>query len=149
MKKQALKIFTTVSLLTTLVVASVYANPDGRIWVNIPFAFTVGEKTLPAGQYTIEHNPVIRGSLIVRSADCRASVTGLTMNVYSQTIQTQAKLVFHRYGNQYFLAQAWRSGLDVGEEFPKSRAERKAAKGASDRLAKTDAKPEVVYIAGQ
>ena len=49
MKKQALRIFTMVNFLTVFAVASVYANSEGPLQVNIPFAFTLGNKTLPAG----------------------------------------------------------------------------------------------------
>ena len=147
MKKQALRIFTMVSLLTVLVVASVYANPYSRIRVTIPFAFAVGDKTLPAGQYTVERNRIAPELLIVRSADGRATATGFTKQVQRPTTQTQAKLVFHRYGNQYFLAQVWR--MDGGEAFPKSRAERAAARGAAKHLARADAEPESVSIAAQ
>ena len=40
--------------------------------------------------------------------------------------QERAKLVFHRYGNQYFFAQAWVDGDSRGLEAQKSRAERAA-----------------------
>jgi hypothetical protein len=149
MKKQALRIFTLLSLLTVFVAASVYAYPDGRIRVKIPFAFNVGEKTLPAGEYTVERNPIIRDALIVCSADCREGVTPLVNPIHSQANQNQTKLIFHRYGSQYFLAQVWTAGTDVGQEFPKSRAERTAAKRLSERLARADAGPEFVSIAAQ
>src|SRR5438094_822043 len=114
MKKQTLRIFTMVSLLTVLVVASVYANSNGPMKVNIPFAFTVGDKTLPAGQYTFERNQLIPQLVMIRSTDGRTTARGFTTRVYSHTSQTQAKLVFHRYGNQYFLAQVWRGVMDDG-----------------------------------
>ena len=40
--------------------------------------------------------------------------------------QERAKLVFHRYGNQYFFAQAWVDRQKTGLEAPKSRAEQAA-----------------------
>jgi hypothetical protein len=40
--------------------------------------------------------------------------------------QERAKLVFHRYVNQYFFAQAWVDGEKTGLEASKSRAERAA-----------------------
>jgi len=36
------------------------------------------------------------------------------------------KLVFHRYGDQYFLYQVWPAGTSTGRQFLKSRSERDA-----------------------
>jgi hypothetical protein len=149
MKKQTLRIFTMVSLLTVLMVASVCANADGRMRVNIPFAFTVADQTLPAGEYTFERNQIIPQLLMIRSIDGRATARGFTMHVKSQTTQSQARLVFHRYGNRYFLAQVWRGVMDDGLAFLKSRAERAAAKESAKHLAKTNTEPEAVSIALQ
>jgi hypothetical protein len=35
----------------------------------------------------------------------------------------RSKLVFHRYGDRYFLAQIWVAGYNSGRELPKSRQE--------------------------
>jgi hypothetical protein len=36
----------------------------------------------------------------------------------------EARLVFHRYGNTYFLSQVWMAGSSVGRELRKMRQER-------------------------
>ena len=41
--------------------------------------------------------------------------------------QKTSKLVFHRYGSQYFLAQIWTAGNDRGQELPESGREREVA----------------------
>ena len=41
------------------------------------------------------------------------------------------KLVFHRYGDQYFLAEFWNLGSTTGYEFRRSKAEREIARSAS------------------
>jgi hypothetical protein len=53
------------------------------------------------------------------------------------------KMVFHRYGDEYFLSQIF-LGSTTGAQLHKSKAERKAEKNM--RLAKNDAKPEVVEV---
>jgi hypothetical protein len=45
----------------------------------------------------------------------------------SAQVQEKSKLVFHRYGNQYFLAQIWTAGNDRGRELPKTEQEREIA----------------------
>jgi hypothetical protein len=43
----------------------------------------------------------------------------------------KTELVFNKVGNQYFLAQIWVAGSAAGNEVPKSRMEKRLAKGGS------------------
>jgi hypothetical protein len=54
MKKRILKNFTMLSLLLMLTAVSDAAQSERTKVTNIPFNFIVGEKTLPAGEYTLE-----------------------------------------------------------------------------------------------
>src|SRR2546423_13151438 len=51
MKKQLFGTFAILSLLFALTVVSVQAQSGSRITVHVPFAFQIGNKTLPAGDY--------------------------------------------------------------------------------------------------
>jgi hypothetical protein len=145
MKKQVLRIFSLLSLSVMLAVVSVSANPTSPLEANIPFDFSVGGKTLLAGVYTV--TPMTTpGILLIRSEDGRAAALVVTNRVQARQEQDQTKLVFHRYGNQYFLAQVWRAGDGDGRELLRSRAERELIKSNSNHLAKKAAEPEVVRI---
>jgi hypothetical protein len=63
------------------------------------------------------------GSAILRSRDGRASAM-VQMGSVMGKAQESAKLIFNRYGNHYFFAQAWVDGENFGLQAPKSRAER-------------------------
>lgn len=82
-----------------------------RIIAKIPFRFEVGKKSLPAGKYTITVvNPSSdRKILQIRSMDGRASAVILTTGV-SGNIADNAKLVFERYEDRYYFAQAQLAG---------------------------------------
>lgn len=82
-----------------------------RVLANIPFDFNVGTKKLPAGKYTITViNPASdRKTLQIRSNDGRSTAITLTTAVMG-TASENAKLVFHRYGDEYFFAQAQMAG---------------------------------------
>ena len=56
MKKQALKTLTMLSLVLMLTAVSVCAQSERSKFTNIPFNFIVGQKTLLAGEYTVEPN---------------------------------------------------------------------------------------------
>jgi len=82
-----------------------------RLIAKIPFAFTVGHKTLPAGRYTVTVlNPSSdRKSLQVRSMDGHSSAIVLTIAA-NATATDNAKLVFDCYGDHYYFAQAQMAG---------------------------------------
>jgi hypothetical protein len=58
----------------------------------------------------------------------------MVQTVSARTLDTHkdARLVFHRYGNQYFLHQVWTTDLDSGRELPASKQERSLAKGPAN-----------------
>ena len=68
-EKASFGMFTMLSLLLVLTTASVNAQSK-RSFINIPFSFTVGDKTLPAGEYTIA--PITRDSYNVWQVESRS-----------------------------------------------------------------------------
>ena len=128
MKKQAYTLIAMIVLVGSLAVAG-QAQTNSRVAsiANIPFQFSVGNKTLPAGKYTLRPITDDGSAVVLRieSRDGRTNATLLTSSVEGKG-QQRGRLVFHRYGNQYFFAQAWVDGQETGLEAPKSRAERSA-----------------------
>jgi len=141
MKKQAYTVFAMIVLVGSMALA-VRAQTSGRrqLMANIPFQFHVGNKTLPAGEYTVvQVKPAsYRAMRQLRSKDGRAGAMVQTTSVIGKT-QESAKLVFRRYENQYFFAQAWVDGDNTGFETHKSRAERAAEREIAGIKAKTEA----------
>lgn len=78
-----------------------------RLIATIPFSFNVGKTTMPAGKYTITViNPSSdRKALQIRSANGSSSAMIQTIGVLGE-VSDDAKLVFHRYGDRYFFAEA-------------------------------------------
>ena len=131
MKKQALKTFTLLTALLTLTAVSVAAQSERSKITNIPFSFIVGEKTLPAGEYTVEPNRRDFDKVwLVQSSDGRTSALFTTMPVRASETQEKTRFVFHKYGDQYFLSQIWTPGDAAGRELPRLRPERELAKNA-------------------
>jgi hypothetical protein len=80
--------------------------------VNIPFAFGVQDQSLPAGQYLVVTVTPERSIRIV-SANGKHSAIVNTLPNYAKEPSSNSRLVFHRYGNEYFLAEVWTAGQDV------------------------------------
>lgn len=86
-----------------------------RIKVDVPFEFSVGKKTFPAGQYSI----VKTSPDILSLRNSREMV--LTTTVISRVLSTQPHvtpvLVFRIQGGRRQLTQVW-DGSTYGFEFP-------------------------------
>ena len=127
MKKQALTFFAMASLFVLLAVGSAYADfYSTKIRADIPFDFTVGNETLPAGTYTFKRLDTNTRVLVIQSPDHRVSAFAITNTVQDnpQRIEDESKLIFNRYGDLYFLTQVWAGGSISGRELPKTRLER-------------------------
>ena len=134
MKKQTLGRFTVLSFLLMLAAVSLSAQSERTGAINIPFSFTVGEKTLPAGEYSFEPNRKDSDLVwLVQSRDGHVTALFTTTAVRATETQEKAKLVFHKYGDQYFLSQIWTQGETAGRELLIQGFERQLAKDAIER----------------
>ena len=95
-------------------VLAINVHAQTKATASIPFAFSAGKTTLPAGRYTITVlNPSSdRKILQIRSVDGRSSVVVLTMGIISNASEN-AKLVFARDGDRYVFAQAQMAGDEI------------------------------------
>src|SRR5439155_18133539 len=84
-------------------------------------------------------------NLKISSVNGRTGQSVLTHNVRAGTLPAESKLVFRRYGDQYFLSQVWETGDSDGHELRKSRRET----GLERDMAKNTARPEMVAINGR
>jgi hypothetical protein len=134
MTKQILKGFTMLVLVVGLAFVSAVVSANGqssRVRGNVPFEFIVGDRSLPAGEYTVRSmtsgGEVLRIAdgdvLAIANGDGHRSTLRMANNLVSKGKAPSARLIFHRYGNQYFLAEVW-SGEQTGKQLRKSSQER-------------------------
>jgi len=91
----------------------------GDVIVDVPFEFSAAGQTLPSGHYIVaSHDDVIR--------IFNAHTAGLYIPTHAaiRSKSDGSKLVFHRYGNSYFLSAVWVTGNTIGKELFRSPAER-------------------------
>jgi hypothetical protein len=155
MQKQILKAATILSLVVALTITSTAAPaaPDSSssIRVNVPFDFTADHSILPAGKYTIQSAGVnFNGVIRITSDDNKATVFLLTHSAQSILSRDETVVIFHRYGDQYFLFQVWAIGDTIGSEIPKSSLERQAAGGIDNEKAQSaSGEPAEVIVAAR
>lgn len=127
MKKQLLVLIGLGLLLTTV---SAYAQTI-NVKATIPFDFIVNRSTLPAGAYSLQSMGSDGRVLLVRSSDNRPEALLVTNRSESRQAAEKSKLVFHKYGDRYFLSQIWVAGNASGHQLPKSPRENEIAQDFS------------------
>jgi hypothetical protein len=135
MKKQLLALIGLGLLLAT---ASAYAQ-SGVVKANVPFNFIVNNTQLPAGEYRIHPIGITPSAMAIQSPDRKVGLVFAPNACESLEPSKTTKLVFHRYGSEYFLAQIWTSGNDRGKELPVS--------GHEYELARNQPAQSVVVVA--
>lgn len=128
----------TLTVGLALVTAVVSANAQSaRVSIaKVPFEFNVGDKALPAGKYIVRAT-MESAALLVAGED--ASAVRLTHTIISSKTPDRGKLVFHRYGDRYFLSEVWDAGEKTGRQLLKSKQER----NIESQLASTASKSEL------
>jgi len=135
--KKLLSSLVLMSLLVFIAGGSVKAQD--RVTADIPFAFIVMNKVLPAGSYALGQYGPLPLLLIQESTSRKAACTLTTVVDNDPFKEFESKLVFRRYGEQYFLGQIWTG--HVGRQVHKSNEELKVAKGSPE--------PRLIYVAAK
>ena len=106
-------------LAACLVTSTALGQTDwGVTMANIPFAFTVANDTLPPGRYTV--TPVNQTLLRIFNSHNQGTFVPTT-GVEGKATESTSKMVFHRYGDAYFLSEVWASAS--GRKVFQSRSE--------------------------
>ena len=81
--------------------------------VDVPFAFSAGKQILPAGNYYVTAITPENTIALVSSPDGQHSLILADLPNYSDSPSADSRLVFQKYGNEYFLTQVWVKGDNV------------------------------------
>lgn len=94
-----------------------------EVQATVPFHFIVGGKQLPAGTYRLQK--ASDHILLIRNREKSAAVMAMVV-APSNTPQADNKLVFHKYGDRYFLTQVRCTDVNLNGAIPESKLERQA-----------------------
>jgi hypothetical protein len=128
MKKELLKGFAMLMLLVGMAfataVVSANAQSTQKVVADIPFEFVAGNQTMSAGKYAFARETAPENALVVRNNDLKISALLMTSGIEPKSGKTNARLIFHRYGERYFLVEVWSGANEIGRQLTKSRQER-------------------------
>src|ERR1044072_5508002 len=106
---------TTLALVAALTAQTAMAH-DNIVYVSVPFSFTAGNRTLPAGDYTVR--PLSTTSqyqmVFIQSKDGKNSVIVATRKASARVESTNTRVNFKHTGDQYVLESIsnYASGID-------------------------------------
>ena len=114
-----------VILVLALIVSAPMAQAQARTKAQVPFDFNLEQKLMPAGAYEIAS--MSNNVLAVRNLDTREGqllIEPMKKHASQAAEIPHAKLVFRKYGDQYFLAEIWNGQSSIGVAFPESKREK-------------------------
>lgn len=121
MKRNILGALMTLIVAITIASPAVHAQSQKMLTADVPFAFVIDSKQMPAGAYEVAK--VGDRATLVESADHRNQV--LAIYQYADSNKSfETKLVFDKIGDHYFLRQIWSSNSGQGYQVPSSKLEK-------------------------
>ena len=112
-------------VLASFVAAGPAHAQDHMVKATVPFNFTVGDRALPSGTYTIGSITTSPHVLSIRNWDKKVNLMSMGLSNESNPGHDNT-LVFHQYGNQYYLSEIRSEGASIDVRFPVSKAEKRA-----------------------
>jgi len=114
-----------------VVMTAAPAVAQGRVTVNVPFSFTAGTESLPAGQYVFERNGVTGTSLMkVYNVDRNEAIALATLPTGNRASSGNPRLLFEVLEGHYRLAEVWTAGAETGARLARTREQALIAKRA-------------------
>jgi hypothetical protein len=101
-----------------------FAQSNG-VRATVPFDFTVGSRLLPPGTYTIERESRNANVIMIRNHDKPIATLSLVHQDGNKS-PNGGKLLFHKYGGQYFLSEILCDQAGMNVELSPSKTEKRA-----------------------
>ncbi len=113
-----------VCLLASFADSSTVSAQDHAATATVPFNFNVGDRWVPAGTYIMTSDMSNPKVIFIRSKDGKVALLSVTRSEGRRS--DAGRLVFTKYGDQYFLHEILCSLCGMNVAFPGSKHERLA-----------------------
>jgi hypothetical protein len=120
--KYATRILVLVMMMTPLLAAAQLGN-SAKVVTKVPFDFMAGEKLFPAGQCIVMSAGNGGTQIMIRNASAKISQYSLVLSSDDQKGPAVNALIFHKYGNRYFLTGLKDASTHATYKLPETTAE--------------------------
>lgn len=111
------------TLIALPILAVAQMTSSTKIVGEVPFPFMVGNKHVPAGEWTVESAGYNSRALMIRNVDARLGLFIPATPDLAKRASDRYALVFHKYGDKAFLAGIKLAGDRIIYKIPEGRAE--------------------------
>ncbi|HJQ23386.1 MAG TPA: hypothetical protein VKA60_05680 [Blastocatellia bacterium] len=141
MKKTIFSTLMLLSFFAMLITVGAQAQTDAAMTAQVPFEFSVNRQTLPADKYEVQVK-LIGGNWALQINRHRRTegIYFVTQATIRGAAPDAPQLIFHRYGEEYFLAEVRLSYERDALKLPRSHAEEEVM------AAMQDAAPQIVAV---
>ena len=112
-------------IAATVITAGKAIAQDYAVRATIPFSFSVNGKQLPAGNYTLGTDVTSPRILKISDRTQHANALAVAMQAEEQKHKVN-QLVFHKYGDQYFLCEIRSEQSSLNVQLPTTKQEKRA-----------------------
>ena len=103
--------------------ASAQLSSSQKIVAQVPFGFVVGSKVVPSGEWIVQRASMDTKILLIRNTEGAVGMFSNISLVEAKKPAGDCTLVFHKYGNRYFLSGVSIADTSIGYRLPESKAE--------------------------
>jgi len=121
MKYAARMLAIAVTMLPLLATAQL--GSSSKMVTQVPFEFVAGNKTIPAGECVVRAGAAT-GTLSISNWDAGVGTFSVTTMAGTQKDSAVNALIFHKYGDRYFLAGMKVANNQAIYQIPEGRAEK-------------------------
>ena len=139
MRRRMCQVISVAAVILMLFTSAAVAQSARELVGDIPFSFHVGQSTLPAGAYIVKKCTTASGSqyITIRSMDGTKVMMQKTLPTAVGNRDAQPRLIFNRYGSDYFLSRVLSPADGIGQELFKEKREKELALAANGGKAST------------
>ena len=102
MKNAARILMIALTMLPLLATAQV--GNESKLITHVPFEFMAGNKVIPAGECSVASAGVGSSQILIRNWSAKISQFSMVLSSDYQKGPATNALIFHRYGDRYFLS---------------------------------------------
>jgi hypothetical protein len=120
--KRATRILAIVTVMMPML-AMAQLDAGQKLTANVPFEFIAGNQRIPAGECVVQGASKFGSAVAIRNWTAKVSMFSMISNGDKQQGAPVNALVFHKYGDSYFLSGIKLAGSQQMYKLPEGKAE--------------------------
>ena len=122
----------TITLFALITVTSALAITPSKMSVDIPFDFTVANRVMPAGHYTLDLSTAKANGVMTITDRIGRSIMLTSTPSSAVTSGAEHRMVFHQHGDSFFLAEVAGGAGASARRLPRSKQEKELVSSTRD-----------------